>query len=61
MKVNAACSILSRIYYYFLSRLCYHTSLKHFMDGVENDPQCIRESVVDFLCCLLFIMGLGNT
>ncbi len=46
MKINTVCSSLSTI----LSLLCFLISLKRFMDGVENDQQCIRECVVcDFV------------
>lgn len=56
MEINTLRSILSKI----LSALCFLTSLKHFMDGVENDPQCIRECVVHYFVLFAVYNGPGQ-
>lgn len=54
MEINTVCSIWSLIF----PRLCSLTSLKHFIDRAENDPQCIRECVVHYF--VLFAVYNGS-
>ncbi len=52
-------TVLSKI----LSALCFLTSSKHFMDGMdgfENDPQCIRECVVHYFVLFAVYNGPGQ-
>lgn len=56
MEINIVCSIWSKI----LLPLCFRMSLKNFMDGVENDPQCIRKCVVHFFVSFAVYNGPGQ-
>lgn len=54
MEINTVRSVWSLIF----SHLRSLTSLKHFMDSVDNDPQCIRECVVHYF--VLFAVYNGS-
>ncbi len=43
--------------YNFITAL--FSSSNHFMDGVENDPQCIRECVVHYFVLFAVYNGPG--